>query len=257
VANNWLTPLAGTGEPGPLAANGTPALTTPLDNTCGATVDHHGNVLLTDDQYGLVRVVAHSTGWFYQQHMTKGDVYTVAGGGDGKYLGNGLKATKARLAIPNQLAVDSAGNLLIAGGNTLRVVAESTGNFYGHAMTAGHIYGIAGGGTSDYASGLPATQVELQSLSGVAIDAAGNLVIPDTVNRRIRVVAAKTGTFYGQAMIAGDIYTVAGNGVPGLANDGRLATSAELSAPAGMALNAAGDLVFADSDNNRIREVTG
>ena len=38
-------------------------------------------------------------------------------------------------------------------------------------------------------------------------DGAGNLVIADTGNNRVRVVAARTGTFYGQAMTAGDIYT--------------------------------------------------
>ena len=44
------------------------------------------------------------------------------------------------------------------------------------------------------------------------MDGAGNLLIADTDNNRVRVVAASTGTFYGQAMTAGDIYTVAGNG---------------------------------------------
>ena len=44
------------------------------------------------------------------------------------------------------------------------------------------------------------------------MDGAGNLVIADTGNDRVRVVAASTGTFYGRAMTAGDIYTVAGTG---------------------------------------------
>ena len=45
----------------------------------------------------------------------------------------------------------------------------------------------------------------------MTVDAAGNLLIADTGNSRIRVIAAATGTFYGQAMTAGDIYTIAGD----------------------------------------------
>ena len=46
----------------------------------------------------------------------------------------------------------------------------------------------------------------------MAVDGAGNLVISDDGNERIRVVAATSGTYYGQAMTAGHIYTVAGDG---------------------------------------------
>ena len=111
-------------------------------------------------------------------------------------------------------------------------MAASTGTFYGQAMTAGDIYTVAGNGTPGFSGdGGPATKAELNSPRGVAADAAGNLVIADTSNHRIRVVAASTGTFYGQAMTAGDIYTVAGNGTTGFSGDGGPATNAELNAP--------------------------
>ncbi len=60
------------------------------------------------------------------------------------------------------------------------------------------------------------------------MDGAGNLLIADTDNNRVRLVAETSGTFYGQAMTAGHIYTVAGNGRPEYFGDGGPATHAEL-----------------------------
>jgi hypothetical protein len=89
------------------------------------------------------------------------------------------------------------------------------------------------------------------------VDGAGNLVIADTANKRIRVVAAGTGTFYGVAMTTGDIYTVAGSGHRGFSGDGRPAAHAELNLPSGVAVDGAGNVLIADTGNNRIREVAG
>jgi hypothetical protein len=91
----------------------------------------------------------------------------------------------------------------------------------------------------------------------VAVDAAGNLVIADTFNDRVRVVAASTGSFYGQSMTTGDIYTVAGDGTAGFSGDGGPATSAELDVPNGVAVDASGDLLIADPGNQRVRMVAG
>jgi hypothetical protein len=66
-----------------------------------------------------------------------------------------------------------------------------------------------------------------------------------------------TGTFYGRAMTAGNIYTVAGRGSQGFSGDGGPATSAELNQPFGVAPDSAGDLLIADVGNNRIRMVNG
>ena len=51
-----------------------------------------------------------------------------------------------------------------------------------------------------------------EPLLGVGVDGSGNIVIADTGNDRIRAIAKSTGTFYGQAMTAGNIYTIAGDG---------------------------------------------
>ncbi len=82
-------------------------------------------------------------------------------------------------------------------------------------------------------------------------------MIDDAFHERIRVVAEKTGTFYGQAMIAGHIFTVAGNGTQGFSGTGGPATSAALAYPDAVAVDGTGDLVVADQNTSRIRQVTG
>ena len=141
----------------------------------------------------------------------------------------------------------------------VRVVAARTGTFYGQAMTAGDIYTVAGGGSSFPGDGGPATSASLAGPWGIVVDDAGNLVFADTgsAGGRIRVVAERTGTFYGQAMTADDIYTVAGVSRQGFAGDGGPATSAELSFPGAVAVTGQGGLIIADQFNNRIRAVAG
>jgi NHL repeat len=135
-------------------------------------------------------------------------------------------------------------------------VAPTTGTFYGKAMTAGNIYTVAGSGRF-LGDGGPATRARLRQPVGVAADGAGNLLIADTTNNRIRVVAHTTGSFYGQAMTAGDIYTVAGTDADGFSGDGGPATGAELSSPYRVAADADGNLLIADTGSYRIRKVTG
>ena len=67
--------------------------------------------------------------------------------------------------------------------------------------------------------------------------------------------AAASGTFYGQAMTAGDICTIAGTGTAGLSGDGGPATAAELINPQAVALDGSGDVLIDDTGSNRIRVV--
>jgi sugar lactone lactonase YvrE len=261
--NDQLTTPAGTGSHGPLA-DGARATKASV-HTCGMAVDHSGNLVIangdTQDRNRIL-VVAASTGTFDGVAMKAGHIYAVAGTGPAGFSGDGGPATSAELSSPDALAVDAAGNLVIAdsGNNRIRVVAEHTGRFYGQAMTAGNIYTVAGGGT-DSGNGEPATSAELSSPNGVAVDAAGNLVIADSGNNRIRVVAEHAGTLYGRAMTPGNIYTVAGDGaVRGLGRffgDGGPATKAKLARPSAVAVNGAGNLLISDALNGRIRMVTG
>ena len=249
--------IAGNGTYG-FSGDGGPAKSAELTQPSVVAVDGRDNLVFADSSNERIRVVAASTGTFYGQAMTAGDIYTIAGDGTGGFSGDGGPATSAEFSNPNGVAVDLAGNVLIAdsANHRVRVVAASTGTFYGRAMTARDIYTVAGNGTRRFSGAAgPATRAELYEPEAAAVDAAGNMVIADTFNSRVRVVAASTGTFYGRAMTAGDIYTVAGTGHPGFSGDGGLATSAQLHGPDAVTVDGAGNLVIADTDNSRIRVV--
>ena len=161
---------------------------------------------------------------------------------------------------PTGVVGDSTGNLVFAdtNNNRVRVVAGSSGTFYGQAMTVGDIYTVAGDGQSTYSGdGGPAASASVSSPFGVTTDGAGNLVIADTGNIRIRVVPKASGTFYGQAMTADDIYTVAGDGSCGFSGDGGPGTSAELCGSTWVAADGAGNLLIADLGNGRVRKLSG
>src|SRR6266571_1719913 len=252
--------VAGDGRQG-FSGDGGPATRAELnllESVAGVAVDAAGNLLIADGGNNRVRVVAHKTGTFYGQPMTAGDIYTVAGDGNFGFSGDGGPATSAELSLPEGVAVDAAGSLLIAdtGNARVRVAAARTGTFYGQAMTAGDIYTVAGDGTNGFSGdGGPATSAGLSGPVGVAVDAAGNLLIADTGDGRVRVVAARTGTFYGKAMTVGHIYTVAGTSTQGFSGDGGPATTAKLHFPTEVAVDAAGNLLIADFRNERVRVV--
>jgi YD repeat-containing protein len=124
-------------------------------------------------------------------------------------------------------------------------------------MTAGDIYTVAGSATAaqgDSGDGGAATSALMNAPTGVFTDAAGDLFIADMGNNRIREVPAASGTFYGQAMTAADIYTIAG-GTWGITGDGGPAAGADLEYPESIAVDSSGDVYAADSANNRIQEI--
>jgi len=249
--------VAGSGTPG-FSGDGGPGTAAQLNEPMRITADASGNVVFADLGNNRVRVVAGSTGTFYGQAMTGGDIYTVAGNGSTTFSGDTGPATSAGIDTAG-VAVDGSGNLVLADGlsQRVRVVAESTATFYGQAMTAGDIYTVAGNGTAGFKDTRPALKGELNNPTAVAVDGSGNLVIADTGNHRIRVVAATSGTFYNQPMAAGSIYTVAGHGNTGSVGDGASATAAELASPDGLLLDASGNTLIADTANSRIRVLAG
>jgi sugar lactone lactonase YvrE len=233
--------IAGTGRAGSSGDRG-PATAARLSNPAGIAVDHHGNVVLADHGNGLIRVIAVRAGSFYGQSMRAGRIYTVA-----HLTGTGV-------------AVDAAGNLVVGTAHEISVLAVRTGQFYGRHMVAGRTYVIAGPGKQGVpGNGGPATSAYLTP-DGVAVDRAGNVVITDpgfgsdTFNGLIRVIAVKSGTYYGVAMKAGHIYAVAGAGSAGL-GDGGPALRGRFNQPTGVTVTPSGALVVLDL--NRIRVIAG
>ena len=106
---------------------------------------------------------------------------------------------------------------------------------------------VGTGQAGDSGDGGPAVRASLNQPFDVVFDAAGNLYLADTGNHRIRRVDARSGT----------ITTVAGDGTKGFAGDGGPATQARLNEPYGVALDAQGNLYFADRLNRRVRRVDG
>jgi hypothetical protein len=248
--------VAGDGRFG-FSGDGGPATEAQVNFPSGTAVDHAENLMVADTYNNRIRMVAVTTGTFFGQKMTAGDIYTVAGDGQPGLSGDGGPATKAQVKFPRAVAVDQAGNLVVADSDNqrIRVVAATSGTFYGRKMTAGDIYTVAGSGPPGFSGdGGPATKARLAYPQGIAVDRAGNLLIGDSLNNRVRVVAATSGTFYGVAMTANDIYTVAGNGQLGLSGLGGPASSAELLQPTQVAVDGAGNIYFG---GDRVLKVSG
>jgi sugar lactone lactonase YvrE len=185
-------------------------------------LDAAGDVLVADaDNHRIRRIVSAGVR----------TVTTVAGSGTPD-LKNGASA-QASFNFPNDLVVDSAGNVFLIefSNHTVRRIARD-----------GEVFTFAGNGTPGYADGR-GTAARFNQPAGIALDAAGNLYVTEWSNHRVRKIQRD-----------GTVTTVAGTNTAGF-KDGQ-GSAALLNTPDGIAVDADGNLYIAEFGNHAVRQIT-
>jgi hypothetical protein len=243
----FLVSSATVGSAGAASATGTATVTNvggsgSLDSPEGIAINGEGDLFIADTDHCQVLLVPAHSGSMYGIRVDAHRRYVLAGGRCG---------VKGGLGYPTAVAVDRRGDVYIAEASDQRVVMVRPGGQHGPH----HPVSVAGTGTAGYdGSGELASRSSLNEPTGIALDQAGDLFIADTANCRIRMLPAATGTYYGQAMMAGHLYDVAGNGVCGSADRGGPATLAQLWNPVAVAVDHVGDIFIADNGDQSILE---
>ena len=225
-----ISTVAGNGAKG-FDGDGIIPMTASLYNPVRVAVDKSGNIIIADQSNHRIRRI-----------KPGGFITTIAGNGAGSpasggFSGDGGPATAASLNNPTAIAVSDGGVVYFSDqfNHRIRRVALD-----------GTITTVAGNGNAGFSGdGGPAVGASLNYPGGLALDVAGNLYFNDDLNFRARRVA-----------VDGTISTVAGNGVSSFSGDGGPATAAALNGNFGIAVDLLGNLLIADSVNNRVRSVT-
>ena len=212
--------------------DGGPATAASLNRPIACFRDAAGNLLISDFNNHRIRMV-----------NAAGVISTICGTGISGFSGDGGPASAARISSPEKILIDGAGNIYFS-------------DFFNYCIrkinTSGIISTIAGTpGVSGYTGdGGPATAATFWYPCDMVFDAAGNMYVTDEWNNRIRKINT-----------AGIISTFAGAGPTGFmsggySGDGGPASVADINFPAGIVINAAGDIIFSDDGNYRIREIS-
>jgi sugar lactone lactonase YvrE len=178
----------------------------------------------------------------------EGTITTAAGKSPAGFGGDGGPATEAQMNEPRMMAFDRPGNMYIADTfNHLIRKVDPAGTI---TTVAGKFTGFVPRSESDCqpdfsGDGGPATQATLSCPHSVAVDGAGNLFIADSANHAIRKVDTN-----------GVITTVAGvGGKLGDTGEGGPGTEARVFGPKGIIFDRQGNLIIADSGNDKIKKL--
>ena len=261
VGSLYLIAGDGTHSPVPVTT-GSPGATTALNVPKGVALDSDGNVLIADTGDDEVEVLAVSTtnpGYVLgpSASWVPGDLYVIAGLGKGKVTpaptSSGAPATSDGLDSPAGLSVDGAGNVLVADAGhglveVLAVGSDRPGYLPSSASwVQGDLYCRRGwwfGFADGQGNGGRSTLLDLPS--GVAADRSGNVLISDTEDLIVEVLAGSaTNSTYslgsGAVWKPGYLYVVAGGGVAAPSAAGTLADEAVLNGPVGVCVGRLGE----------------
>jgi uncharacterized protein (TIGR03437 family) len=186
---------------------------TGLNAPCSVVADSLGNLYVGDGNVHVVNRI--SLSGTITPFAGTGQQWNPAGPASGP-------ATSLSLSSPCSLAVDGRDNIYIADYNGPNRILQVTPA--GSAITVANI------------NGLPVA---------IAVDPLGNLYFSDLVHYKINRLNAD-----------GTVTTVAGNGADGFSGDGGLARQAAMTVAYGIGFDAAGNLLIADTWNDRVREVS-
>jgi len=227
-SSGQISTIAGVGMVGPYQACSSPGGCF-LSSPDGIAVDDATGTYYFADSFNCV----------IRQVDAANNMATIAGTGVCGFDSNDVPATSAMLAYPTGLALDPAATALFLSDSNNAMVRVVT-------LADGIIHGAAGSGNAGYnGDGIPAQTADLNYPWGLALStdvAHPAFIFADASNNRVRRVPESTGL----------IDTIAGNGTAGYNGDGT-ATAKELSSPAGVWMNAAGDLFIADDGNSLVR----
>ncbi len=245
-----ISTISGNGNPS-YTGDGGPAASATLSGPGGVALDGAGNLYIADSGNNVIRQISAATGI----------ITTIAGSNPGTVcgsksdaVGDGCPATQSTLDQPQGVTVDAAANVYIAdtSNHRIREVTAATGVI---STIAGDGFTNPNGTGGYNGDAILATNAELNFPYAVAFDASGNMYIPDSANQRVRQVAAVGGVITPASIIS----TFAGTGNAGAT----LCTAAPVAAnqadvwsPSGVAVDAAGNVYIAETQNAAIRKVS-